>query len=232
MARLPRPVYFRVDSLVMHCGKAPEQIEEDLRLGVARVGGWLREPSYFESYLYATQTLIEKGREERNLDDLGVPAFYLQRHTLELLLKSVLSWLYCIDDLQKQLVDPDFQPDVVTREKALHKHNHRKLLEMVLTSAAALKLPRPPIALTNLVERFSSLESTDTWARYSTSRAKGRENVEHLKDEVVIPLVELQASLEEVAAIVIMREVDDPSYENALASEWEALNIELDHRGR
>ncbi|WP_206361230.1 hypothetical protein, partial [Pseudomonas viridiflava] len=123
-----------------------------------------------------------------------MPAFYLQRHTLELLLKSVLSWLHSIDDLKKRILNVNFQPDLDARDKNVNKHSHRKLLDMVLAAAKELELPEPPSELETLVERFTSFEQTGTWARYSSSRMRGHEKVQHLENEVVIPLVDLQSS--------------------------------------
>lgn len=229
MALFPRPFHAATGSLVMIGGKSQEQIEADLAAGVARVGGFFREPSYFESYLHAAQALIDKGRADGNLDDLGMPAFYLQRHTLELLLKSVLSWLHSINDLRKQIVDLNFQPNVEKRENEVRKHSHRKLLEMVLAAAKELELPAPPAELEILVERFSRLEKSETWARYSSSRRKGEEGVRHLADEVVIPLVDLQSELADLAARMITRDLDGPSYENILVYEWDMLNHQVEY---
>lgn len=229
MAQFPRPIYVDTRSNVMIGGKSSEQTEADLAAGVARVGGFIREPSYFESYLHAAQALIDKGRADGNLDDLGMPAFYLQRHTLELLLKSVLSWLHSIDDLKKRILNVNFQPDLDARDKNVNKHSHRKLLDMVLAAAKELELPEPPSELETLVERFTSFEQTGTWARYSSSRMRGHEKVQHLENEVVIPLVDLQSSLADLAARVISRDLDAHSYENVLVDEWDYLNQQVEN---
>jgi len=229
MAQFPRPIYVGTGSNVIIGGKSQEQANADLAAGVARVGGFFREPSYFESYFHATQALIDKGRADGNLDDVGMPAFYLQRHTLELLLKSVLSWLHSIDDLRKKVVDCNFKPNLVAREKEVNKHNHRRLLDMVLAAAKELELPSPPPELEILVERFREYEKTETWARYSSSRVRGHESVQHLKGEVVIPLVDLQAAMADLAARMIFRDLDAESYENILSDEWDFLNRQLEN---
>lgn len=224
MTRLPRTIYVNTGSNVIVGGKSPEQTISDHEAGVARIGGFFREPSYVESYLLATQVLIDKGSSDGNLDDLGLPAFYLQRHTLELLLKSVLSWLHVIHDLERKLLDECFEPDLIKREKDVNKHNLQKLLVMMQLEACKLNLPTPPAEFQAVVDKFTKLEKTETWARYSDSRRKGHSVVHHVQDEVVIPLIDLQIDLNNLAAKVLYRNLEGVSYENMLSNEWESLH--------
>ena len=44
--------------------------------------------------------LANQGVRARILDDIALPAFYMQRHALELLIKRLLLWLYELVDFQ------------------------------------------------------------------------------------------------------------------------------------
>lgn len=67
------------------------------------MGGFWRHPSYLESYLTAASLLIAQGTQRQDYDDIGLPAFYLQRHTTELLLKRLLRWCIDIIELKSEL---------------------------------------------------------------------------------------------------------------------------------
>jgi len=58
---------------------------------------------------------------------------------------------------------------------------------------------------------------------------RGHEKVQHLENEVVIPLVDLQSSLADLAARVISRDLDAHSYENVLVDEWDYLNQQVEN---
>lgn len=83
--------------------KPPGMAAEDFQNGVARMGGFWRHPSYLESYLTAASLLIAQGTQRQDYDDIGLPAFYLQRHTTELLLKRLLRWCIDIIELKSEL---------------------------------------------------------------------------------------------------------------------------------
>ncbi|WP_153785327.1 hypothetical protein [Pseudomonas sp. EMN2] len=229
MPKLPRPFYAASGSRVMIGGKSAEMIDADLAAGVARVGGFWREPSYVESYLHGAQALIDKGIADTNLDDVGLPVFYLQRHALELLLKSVLGWLHAIEDLQQLAKDLEFKPDLEKRDRQIRRHSHRVLLDMLVVVARAVGVPAPPADIARLVRKFSVLEKTETWARYGSSLSKTGDGVRHMQDEVVIPLVELQLELVALAETVLYRDLHGASYENTLADQWSELSSAIDH---
>ncbi|WP_095149054.1 hypothetical protein [Pseudomonas sp. Irchel s3a18] len=226
MVEFERPFYADAGSRVMVGGKSAEQIEADLASGLARVGGFWRSPNYFESYLQAAQMLIDQGQSAGCLDDIGLPAFYLQRHAAELLLKSVLGWILDIQDFRNQLKDLAYKTDIEQRSAELFGHDLPTLLSRVQSRVKDLDLPPPPPELDALIRKLDALEPTDTWARYSTSRKgkKGSPTIAHQKEESVIPLVELQAGLVCVADLIASRELCDSSYEDELYSEWNRLD--------
>lgn len=226
MVKFERTFYADTGSRVMVGGKSSEQTAADLASGLSRVGGFWRSPNYFESYLQAAQILIDQGQSAGSLDDIGLPAFYLQRHAAELLLKSVLGLILDILDLRNQLKDPAYKPDIEERSKELFGHVLPTLLDRVNSRVKNLDLPAPPPELDALISKLADIELTETWARYSTSRKrqKGSPTIAHQNDETVIPLVELQAGLVRVAELVVFRELCGSSYENELHSEWSRLD--------
>lgn len=74
--------------------KSPEQTELDAKGGIARFGGIWRMPSYRIAYMKSARILIDHGRQHQCLDEVALPAFYMQRHSLELFIKGFLSLLY------------------------------------------------------------------------------------------------------------------------------------------
>lgn len=232
MVEFERPFYASTGTNVMMGGKPVEQVEADLAVGVARVGGFWRSPNYFESYLGAAKTLIDQGRHAGSLDDIGLPAFYLQRHAAELMLKSLYEWILEIRDFRCRLVDASFRPDIDKRQKDLFGHDLHDLLDRVQKGARDLDLPAPPRELDELIQKFVDIEPTETWARYSTSRSwkKGSRTIQHQVNESVIPLVELQEKLMKVSELTVSREVFGASYADELYSEWNKLDMVLEAR--
>ena len=224
MADLKHTFYAGTGSRVMICGKSQEQIDNDIADGIARVGGHWRRPNYFESYLQAAHLLIEQGKQRGNLDDIGLPAFYLQRHAVELLLKSLVSWMHGIRDLRIQLKSPEHERNLDKGNQEIHTHDHVKLLLCVSSMAAELGFPKPPDQLEMLIKKMVGLEQTETWSRYGASRGRrDKSTIDHMKVEAVIPLLELQENLLEVSNLMTFRDLHGTSYENVLADEWDRL---------
>ncbi len=147
-------------------GKRPDQIASDLAAGVARIGGFWRQPNYFESYLHASTILIDQGIRTGSLDEIGLPGFYLQRHALELLLKRLLGWLIDISDMRNGLGRvSDYQPSKGLRESLNASHNLTGLLRHLVVSSSGLNVSAPPQELVTLINDMSKIEITDTWSR-------------------------------------------------------------------
>lgn len=87
-----KPTHPKGDVIVF--GKGTELELADAACGVARFGGDWRIPSYFRAYLRAADVLVSHGVQGNSLDEIGLPAFYIQRHALKLLVKRLLSWVY------------------------------------------------------------------------------------------------------------------------------------------
>lgn len=229
MVQFDKPFIPALGSRVMVGGKTAEQRIADLELGLARLGGTWRHPNYFESYLLSARALIDQGTSAGTLDDIGLPAFYLQRHALELLLKTLLVWMLDISDMRELLANPEHQVDTEIRHGVLHGHDHSVLLKRLHEWVARIEWEEPPGSLDDLVERYKQIEITETWARYSSSRKgkKGSPTIVHVPDETVIPLVGLQRELEALAGQLVSRAAGDPSYEIELYREWCRLEAAL-----
>lgn len=229
MEPFDKPFLPALGSRVMVGGKLPEQRIADLELGLARIGGSWRHPNYFESYLLSARALIDQGASAGTLDDIGLPAFYLQRHALELLLKTMLVWMLDIADMRAALANNAHRVDTELRHAVLYGHDHSTLLKRLHEWVARIEWEAPPGSLDDLVQRFKQIEITETWARYSSSRKgrKGSPTIAHVPDERVIPLLALQRELEALARQLVSRAPGDPSYEIELYREWCRLDAAL-----
>lgn len=209
-------------------GKPPEMVKSDLEAGVARLGGFWRHPNYFESYLYSASVLIEQGRATGTLDEIGLPGFYLQRHSIELLLKELLSCLTSISELRNQLGRSVSKPSDELLWDMHRSHDLVDLYDHVIELADMLKLSAPPDELGSLISDMKILEMTETWSRYRSSSTKkknssARFHVDHIPDEVVIPVVEFQERLDAIACLTSSREAFGNTYEDELHEVWSEL---------
>ncbi|WP_035415632.1 hypothetical protein, partial [Chromohalobacter israelensis] len=179
-------------------GKPPGMAAEDFRNGVARMGGFWRHPSYLESYLTAASLLIAQGTQRQDYDDIGLPAFYLQRHATELLLKRLLGW--CIDIIELKV---EIAPSAGHRVPSKYcyslrrSHDLNELLKALQRTAKLAGEDTPPRALTDLVDTLTRVEADDHWSRYDHGHHKGAHHIHHTT-ETTIPIVSLQKQLERV----------------------------------
>lgn len=104
MVKLPGEAYLKSpdrSERVLIFGKSNEKIQIDLENGISRFGGFFREPNYSEAHLISAGILLENAKQRDELDELGLPIFYLSRHAMELKLKDLLSLAYEICDLRR-----------------------------------------------------------------------------------------------------------------------------------
>ncbi|EHA15241.1 hypothetical protein [Halomonas sp. HAL1] len=205
-------------------GKNPSLIESDFENGIARLGGFWRQPSYEGAYLTAATLLVEQGRARGSFDEIGLPAFYLQRHAAELILKRLLNWCLEIIENRNQITSPGQAIKIPSRVRGslYDEHNLRQIMRSLKRAAKLAGEQDPPDCLTQLVETISSVEATPHWSRY---RVDSRSSQPKLWEttEMVIPVATLQRQLDLVASDVLARSLDDESYENALYSTWAGL---------
>lgn len=208
-------------------GKPTTVAAEDYLSGVARMGGFWRHPNYLESYLTAAALLIEQGSKRKDYDDIGLPVFYLQRHTAELLLKRLLRWCIDIIELRADLHLSTVHQVPASCRKALGDHSLRKLLKSLTRVTELAGEAAPPENLTNLVELLTQIEKDDHWSRYDHGYRKDKKIIHHER-EGTIPIVRLQELLEEVTESTLARHMGDETYENDLYSTWSRLNCLLE----
>lgn len=207
--------------------KPPGMAAEDFQNGVARMGGFWRHPSYLESYLTAASLLIAQGTQRQDYDDIGLPAFYLQRHTTELLLKRLLRWCIDIIELNAKLTPSTEYQGPAPGQNILGSHDLRRLLNALKQAASLAGEPPPPDSLTDLVDSLVDVEKDDHWSRYDHSRCKGKNDFHH-KAEATIPIVDLQELLEQVVGSVVSRAMGDEAYETELYHTWSGLNCAME----
>lgn len=223
MARLPRPFYVKpVDKPddVLIFGKSPEQVLEDHAQGVSRFGGLWRTPNYALSYMTAASILIDTAVQQERLDDIGLPAFYLQRHCAELMLKSLLTSIYAISDYRVANQDED-SADIPTnqRNRTETSHNLPALLQDLINLTTGMRLPPVPGLLIELISKLSAIETSATWSRYSQSVNRAG-TIDHVASEAVVPLVQLQEHLEATAARTTSLRPGEETYAMAIYEIW------------
>lgn len=67
-----------------------QAVEADRRNGVARVGGTFWDARYARSYFRAADVLLGSKEVSESLNDFVLPLLYLQRHALEVLIKTAI----------------------------------------------------------------------------------------------------------------------------------------------
>lgn len=202
-------------------GKGPDLELEDGRNGIARFGGAWRTPSYFRAYLRSAAILVKHSIDNHELDDVALPAFYMQRHALELLIKRLLSWLYELAEFRRELENKDQGvPSGKQKERLGNCHSLGSLLNDLQTTVEHFGFNAPPVELKALVNLMAEFEKTDTWSRYETSKAKHGVLIHHVRDEIVLPLTQIQQQLELVALKTAFQYAGEDAYENEIYNEW------------
>jgi hypothetical protein len=202
-------------------GKSPDIAASDSENGVARFGGTWRAPSYVLSYMKSAAILVDHGVREGTLDDIALPAFYMQRHALELFLKRLLSWIYDVADFRLRIGhDNRGVPTATQTDRYKRGHNLDSLLKDLRNTSTHFGFGEPPSEIAYLVRQVSSFEMTDTWSRYERSERKDKTVVHHVKKEVVLPIVDIQMDLETLYSNVAHKLEGEPTYECGLYEEW------------
>ena len=188
---------------VLTWGKSPELVEKDLAAGVARIGGY-RTPYYDQAYLLAANTLLRTAIEARALDHHALPIFYLQRHAAELLIKAPLLFGLEVKRLLEKLgrLSPANSDPKEQHQLAVYKsHSLEELLVELDEMTQLLHVGTVPQALRDAVAKILAVEQKrETWSRYAISwmgrKGQKKQLVTHVKQETVVPLVEIQDLLQ------------------------------------
>lgn len=162
--------------------------------------------------------LIAEGHKTNTLDDICLPAFYMQRHATELLLKRLLFWIYEYAKNRK-LAD---QPSNKKLDRLEGSHDLKKLHTDLNEACKLYDFAEPPTQLASFVAEIESFELSHTWSRYDSSGSEGRDGIiKHMQEEKVVPLVELQNKLEGLISTILFKFSGDEAYENDLYYAWE-----------
>lgn len=225
-----KPTHPKGDVIVF--GKSPELEIADAKNGVARFGGVWRTPSYFTAYVRSAEILIEHGKQHNILDDIALPAFYMQRHALELLIKRLLSWLYEAAEYRAELGHSSPAVPSTTQKKRLKRsHNLLTLLNDLRSASSAYGFSDPPAELADLVQRLAEFEKSETWSRYSESESKDGCIIRHIEKEIIVPLVDFQRRLDLVVSKTTYQLNGEDIYENELYFAWESAARATDRIG-
>jgi hypothetical protein len=197
MAKFEPPIFIKpTDPFedVIAFGKSPEAVANDSTNGVARFGGPWRSPNYVLAYMKIAAIVINHGVQAQCLDEVALPAFYMQRHTLELFLKRLLSWLYEIAELHAELgQDNRGVPSKGQIERFRTKHHLALLWQDLQMASVHYSFGEPPLDIEYLVRQIENYEVTETWSRYESAVRRNGTVIHHVKDEIELPLVELSS---------------------------------------
>jgi hypothetical protein len=235
MVKFVPPIYVKPDESstdVLIFGKNEEKTQNDNEKGLARFGGIWRTPNYLYSYLRAAKILVNDAICTEKLDDLALPIFYIQRHTTELVLKRLLKWCYDISKQRNELGEPCLEILSSRSKNNLNRsHNLRVLLEDLEKISVDHGFARPPKSIYKLVGLLSKYELTETWSRYSTSM-KNEATLHHVESECVVPIKEIQSTLELVISECVYSKLENKGvYEYLMYEEWFSQARKLDDVG-
>ena len=172
-------------------------------------------PNLIASYFNAAHSLLEKAITEKTTSDLGLPIFYLQRHTTELLLKKLHDVAEAVSVYSdgSKVEDGVWQQWIAKKqedhEKLVKKNKHPAYshnLAWILTSATDLLRAQgctpPPTEFADLSHLIESFENGHPdRARYTTIRLhRGDESADSSSlprgTEVVLDLGKIQDLLD------------------------------------
>ena len=193
-------------------GRIAQEREDDRRAGVARAGGRFRRPPYAAAYVAAARWTLDRAADDDLLDEMAMPITYLQRHSLELIIKDLLGVASDIDASRKHL-DTGCHVEVAVP----HDHVLQELAALLLQRLKAVGYDCPP-EIVDLAKELSEFEDADeTRTRYATGKPKGKYSKSSFPEEVVIPLRAWQERLESLHEHVLFRDVPpDPGQPHTL----------------
>ena len=231
MVKLPGSIHLKnpnQDRDILTFGKPQEVADRDLHEGVARFGGFLRHPSYAHAYFKSAKILLENAKLKNELDEFGLPIFYLARHTIELKLKGLLEMAYDIFVMRYQLY-PDMNPSEILPsknqlERLVNSHNLDKLYRDLKQSCSKLNIEIPEKQFIDVISIINQYEVNPTWSRYSKSK-----DGLHVNEEIELPIVQILNYLEILFKTVSYdQESEDEKLESELNSIYTSLTSKME----
>ncbi|EOV6297549.1 hypothetical protein ACN9RH_004600 [Vibrio parahaemolyticus] len=181
------------DTDVIVFGKPEDQVTQDLENGVSRFGGSFREPCYSRAYLNSAKVLLDNAISTNQLDEFGLPIFYMVRHATELKLKDLLGLAYDALKMRHEL-DESGKSELPSNKQLKRfegSHEISKLYDDLKVNCKKLDIAMPSFLFDPVVESIERYEVAPTWSRYHKSN-KGL----HVATEVELPVVQLVQDLE------------------------------------
>lgn len=183
------------ESDIIIFGKSDEQTELDFEKGISRFGGNFREPCYTRAYLNSAKVLLDNAILTKQLDEFGLPIFYMVRHATELKLKDLLSLAYDALKMRYEVYKNDQCKAELPSNNQLKRthgsHDINKLYDDLILSCAKLNIVVPNFLFEPVINSIQAYEVTPTWSRYHKSN-----EVLHVENEVKLPIVQLVEDLE------------------------------------
>jgi hypothetical protein len=163
------------------------EARERFRRGEAVVGGkwWENDPA--RNYCDASRVLVQESERRGTFEPLVLPIIFLQRHTVELTLKTLARVAHnALDAMEHPLEKPKFDKD----------HRLAPWLDHVKAAVDAVGLPVPPAAalVVEALERVGDREGQE-W-RYSRVQRKNGPAEPAFPIRKNLPVRELQGLVE------------------------------------
>ncbi len=193
---------------------------------VAKIGGTWAQPNLGLSYLLAARHVLEAGERERRVNEVALPAAYLQRHAFEVALKDVIETARVLktdeDWLNALKADPKARRS--KPEEVPFVHAFDQLLALLREALAAISFGEPPKEVVDTVARLRATEGHEpSRLRYLTVRRGERS----FPGSVTLRVGETQDLLEHVFERVFAyqgTEVVEENLVTSLAHEGMALD--------
>ncbi|HHF2979031.1 TPA: hypothetical protein ACPJ0Q_004659 [Vibrio diabolicus] len=207
---------------ILTFGKPEELIEKDIENGISRFGGSMRQPSYAFAYIKSARVLLDNAIATRQLDEFGLPIFYMVRHSIELKIKDLLGLAYDVFKMKHELFNNQITlanlPSKGQFDRLERKHNIQSLYADLLGSCNKLEINVPDLLFKNVIDAIHHYEVTPTWSRYIKS-----DRGLHVAKEIELPIVKLVEDLEVLFKAV---SYDTNGYQETVSSE---LYSEFNH---
>lgn len=211
MTKLSGNIYLKKsnkETEILTFGKSEEVSKKDTKEGLSRFGGFMRQPSYSQAYLKSAKIVRDQAVEAEELDELGLPVFYLVRHSVELKIKDLLEMVYDILDMTRQLYPDrpsiDSFPSNGQRNRLKKSHDLDSLFKDLKKSCIYLNVDVPEKHFSDVINIILEHEINPTWSRYSKSD-KGS----HTSEQVIIPIVQLTENIESLFGALAYDKPDD-----------------------
>jgi hypothetical protein len=130
--------------------------------GEPTIGGLLRRPNLPLSYMLAARHVIDRAEADERLAEIALPAAYLQRHALELLLKDALSAAYEIERDRRWLTNLR-KNRRAKRPPETHVvpswHSHGELRKLLCAALKEINFGPLPWVVTSMCARIARAEA-------------------------------------------------------------------------